>query len=1187
MSPEEKSLNCQNTLSKTFRSLMLLSALLLSAIASNAQVVISQVYGGGGNSGATLKNDYVEIFNAGTSTVDLSIYSVQYSSATGTSWAKTNLTGSIATGQYYLVQEAVGAGGTTNLPAPDATGTIALSATAGKVALVNNQTAMSIACPGSAQGVVDLVGFGPTANCFEGAAPTAAPANATAVLRASGGCTDSNNNSTDFTVGTPNPRNTASTTNPCSGSSPITISNANSLGAGTINAFYSVTFLPSGGSGSGYTFSRSSGTIPNGLTLTGAVLSGTPVVAGTSTFTLLLVDGASNSTTKTFTLVINSPGSCTTTHTISAIQGSGSTSPVVSQAVTTSGIVTALRTNGFFMQMGTGDGDPNTSDGIFVFTSSAPSSAVGSLVCVSGTVTEFRPSTDPFSPTMTEIGSSPVVTLLSTGNPLPAPVILTTGDTNPAGGLDVLERFEGMRVQISSMTVVGPTQGTITESSATSTSSGLFLGVITGIARPFREPGVQLPDVLPAGSPGAVQRWDGNPEIIAVNSTALGGAAINVAAGAILTNVIGPLDYSRRAYTIDVEASPGPGITNNSQTFTAVPTPLTTELTVASFNMERFFDTVDDPSVSDVALTPTAFANRLNKASLAIRNVLKTPDILGVEEMENLTTLQAVATKVNADAMTAGDPNPNYTAFLVEGNDIGGIDVGFLVKTPKVTVNSVTQFGLNALYISPAAGTSELLNDRPPLVLSATVSGLPITVIVNHLRSLNGVDDAVDGPRVRAKREAQAEYLAQLIQGFQNASPSINLVSVGDYNSFQFSDGYVDMIGVIKGTPVAVNQVVTPPTTITNPQLTDMVDTLPAAQQYSYTFSGSAQVLDHILVNPNALSRVTRFAYARNDADFPETYRNDSNRPERISDHDMPVVYINLIQTTVASSAVTIPFNVATQSASLSATVTSSDSTLLNFGTVTFTVAPMGSVTANVVNGVASATLQVPAGQAAGTYQITAAFSGSVSFPSSLDNTKLLTIQSAPVKIVPVIIWAAPASIYLGSALSAVQLNATANVAGTFAYTPGFGTVLSLGFGQALAATFTPTDTVTYATVTASVSINILQLPTPAELVVTRTLAREAGTNDVLVTVRLTNAGGPGAATLTNVRVTKGTIGTASPSVPVLPVLVGSIVGGGQASATLRFAAASVGASGAAGVLSLGGIYDQGSFSSNGRIGLP
>ena len=117
------------------------------------------------------------------------------------------------------------------------------------------------------------------------------------------------------------------------------------------------------------------------------------------------------------------------------------------------------------------------------------------------------------------------------------------------------------------------------------------------------------------------------------------------------------------------------------------------EFTVASFNMERFFDTMNDPAISDVALTPTAFNNRLNKASLAIRNVLRTPDIIGVEEMENLTTLQAVAAKVNADAVAAGEPNPNYQAYLVEGNDIGGIDVGFLVKSSRVTVVDVTQFG--------------------------------------------------------------------------------------------------------------------------------------------------------------------------------------------------------------------------------------------------------------------------------------------------------------------------------------------------------------------------------------------------------------------------------------------------------------------------------------------------------------
>ena len=109
--------------------------------------------------------------------------------------------------------------------------------------------------------------------------------------------------------------------------------------------------------------------------------------------------------------------------------------------------------------------------------------------------------------------------------------------------------------------------------------------------------------------------------------------------------------------------------------------------------MERFFDTVNDPGVSDVALTATAFNNRLNKASLAIRHVLQSPDIIGVEEVENLTTLQAVAAKVNNDAVGEGQPDPGYQAFLVEGNDVGGIDSGLLVKTPRVTIVDVTQFG--------------------------------------------------------------------------------------------------------------------------------------------------------------------------------------------------------------------------------------------------------------------------------------------------------------------------------------------------------------------------------------------------------------------------------------------------------------------------------------------------------------
>jgi hypothetical protein len=140
-----------------------------------------------------------------------------------------------------------------------------------------------------------------------------------------------------------------------------------------------------------------------------------------------------------------------------------------------------------------------------------------------------------------------------------------------------------------------------------------------------------------------------------------------------------------------------------------------------------------------------------------------------------------------------------------------------------------------------------------------------------------------------------------LIQGFQNADPGVNLVSIGDYNAFQFNDGYVDVMGVIMGTPVPANQVVTPPSTIANPTLTDLVETASPDQRYSYSFNGNAQELDHILVNGNMGSRQTRYAVARNDADFPEIVRNDPNRPERISDHDMPVAYFSVTSADVSS----------------------------------------------------------------------------------------------------------------------------------------------------------------------------------------------------------------------------------------------------------------------------------------------
>jgi hypothetical protein len=186
----------------------------------STSLVISQIYGGGGNSGATYKNDFIEIFNRGSVAVSVSGWSVQYASATGSSWTLTALSGTIPAGGYYLVKEAQGAGGTTNLPTADATGSITMSATSGKVALVNNQTALtcSSACLPNAH-IIDFVGYGSSATAFEGSGPTPTLANTTSALRAGAGCTDSDNNASDFSAGTVNPRNSSTSPHACGGQS--------------------------------------------------------------------------------------------------------------------------------------------------------------------------------------------------------------------------------------------------------------------------------------------------------------------------------------------------------------------------------------------------------------------------------------------------------------------------------------------------------------------------------------------------------------------------------------------------------------------------------------------------------------------------------------------------------------------------------------------------------------------------------------------------------------------------------------------------------------------------------------------------------------------------------------------------------------------------------------------------------
>jgi predicted extracellular nuclease len=218
-----KKLTMIRRLTAIFLAAALVAALTAVPTLANSSIVISQVYGGGGNTGATYRYDYVELFNRGSAPVSLAGWSLQYASTTGNFGAATNflteLNGTLQPGQYFLVQEAQGGGGSLNLPTPDITDPtpINLSATGAKLALVSSTSSLggndgSTIPPASLAQIVDLVGWG-GATYFEGAV-AAATSNTTALFRLGGGLVDTDNNLADFVTGAPNPRNSNSPFNP-------------------------------------------------------------------------------------------------------------------------------------------------------------------------------------------------------------------------------------------------------------------------------------------------------------------------------------------------------------------------------------------------------------------------------------------------------------------------------------------------------------------------------------------------------------------------------------------------------------------------------------------------------------------------------------------------------------------------------------------------------------------------------------------------------------------------------------------------------------------------------------------------------------------------------------------------------------------------------------------------------------
>jgi predicted extracellular nuclease len=610
-------------------------------------------------------------------------------------------------------------------------------------------------------------------------------------------------------------------------------------------------------------------------------------------------------------------------HTISEVQGEKNVSPFERQSVKLTGIVTARTRSGFFLQSPDDktDNNPATSEGIFVFTKSEPGgeATVGNLVSVTGMITEFRPKSEPASLSITELSvmkDKDTISVDSKAAVLPKPVTLTMVDF-ASNKIDQLEKYEGMRVAVETMTTVAPTKGRVDDKTGTAVSDGVFFGVLKGIPRPFREPGMDIYDVASAPEKERERLkkdfpkmpiFDSNPEAIRVDSDEqLGAQTINVTSKAEIKNLVGVMHYGYQKYTILPDADGKPVVSGLIKT-----QPLSQiserQFSLVGMNLENFFDDEDDPKMKEDIVTSEAFQNRMKKISMAIRDYMRFPDAIGTIEVENLAVLKKLADKINADAVADKQTNPKYEAYLIDGNDGRGIDVGFLVKSTRVKVVDVTQIGKDEKFKTPD-GKDENLHDRPPLMLQATIddakTGKPFafTVVVNHLKSFLGVDDPKDGgARVRLKREMQAEFLAKMLNERQKLNPNERIVLLGDFNAYQFNDGIGDIIGTIKGTPAPKDQVLTASDDLVNPDLIDLVDLIKPEQCYSYSFDGNAQDIDHMIVTQAMKKHLAGYGFVRFNADFPEIYRNDANRVERFSDHDAAIGFFNLDETSTAKT---------------------------------------------------------------------------------------------------------------------------------------------------------------------------------------------------------------------------------------------------------------------------------------------
>ncbi|MEH0469433.1 endonuclease/exonuclease/phosphatase family protein [Streptomyces hayashii] len=565
------------------------------------------------------------------------------------------------------------------------------------------------------------------------------------------------------------------------------------------------------------------------------------------------------------------------------IQGTTRISPYAGKAVTgVAGIVTGVRTygssRGFWIQDPNPDADPATSEGVFVFTSSAPKVAVGDSVTVTGTVSEYVPGgASSGNQSVTEI-TKPTVTVLSGGNAVPAATVVNarsvpaayapTGDAaagNSVNGLtlqpgryalDRYESLEGMNVQVADARVV----------TATDPYSELWVTV-----KP-RENATRRGGAL---YHSYTSQNTGRLQIQSLGATADFPLA-NV--GDTLAGVTeGPLDYNQfGGYTL-VAGRLGTLKSGGLQRETTRKQQRD-ELAVATYNVENL-----DPS-------DATFASHAS----AIVNNLKSPDIVSLEEIQDdngakddgTVTAGVTVNKLIDAIVAAGGPRYDWRSIDPVNDQDGGEPGGnirqvFLFNPQRVSFtdraggDSTTAVGVSKVHgkaqltASPgrvAPGDDAWKSSRKPLAGEFVFRGRTVFVIANHLNSKGGDQGLTSQyqPVARSsevQRHAQATLVNAFVKSILDVQKNADVVALGDMNDFEFSD----TAKILEG----------------DGELWSAIKSLPRSERYTYDYQGNQQVLDQILVSPS-IRRSCDFAY--------DSVHINSEFHDQISDHDPQVL---------------------------------------------------------------------------------------------------------------------------------------------------------------------------------------------------------------------------------------------------------------------------------------------------------